>query len=503
MGNGLVYLILGIFGIVVLLMAVYGYVISAKTSEDYMLAGRGIGIIVMFFFMLFAISSAWTFYGYSGFLYQHGPSYVYFVWGCVAGFASLYMFLGPRLWAVARLNRFLSPVEMMSVRYQSKALRLILVILLLGFIVPYICIQPLGVGLGFKALCGVDPLVGIFYTCALLILIILLGGMRTTAWVNVLLGGVDTIAFLFSLIWIVHKLFPGGLTEATNIISEKCNALLTAPGPHGHFDHVTIGGLFIVGMLAFSWPHIVIGTMTAREKHIFKWFPLLAIVAGGICFYTIPFLWGSVVAPAISHMPNTLVPPVTGKEADYILQTIVTSYLPKWFAMFVLMGVIAAAVSTAAVQLMTSAILVSRDLIHGFIKRNATDRELINWTKIAVIIMVFLSIGVSIWNPIALAQYLTLVAVPGFAQWAPCLAGAVLWKRGTKQGAIAGTLTGAILLILAFVGLLGDIGTKIILISIVVNTLVYIVVSLLTPKPPAEIQAKFFDEVDELLSSKV
>jgi len=137
MENTVVYIALGIFGIVVLLMAVYGYVISAKTSEDYMLAGRGIGIIVMFFFMLFAISSAWTFYGYSGFLYQHGPSYVYFVWGCVAGFASLYMFLGPRLWAVTRLNRFLSPVEMMSARYESKALRLILVILLLAFIVPY------------------------------------------------------------------------------------------------------------------------------------------------------------------------------------------------------------------------------------------------------------------------------------------------------------------------------------------------------------------------------
>ncbi len=496
MGNGIVFLLLGIFGVIVLLMAVYGYVISAKTPEDYMLAGRGIGIIVMFFFMLFAISSAWTFYGYSGFLYQHGPSYVYFVWGCVAGFASLYMFLGPRLWAVARLNRFLSPIEMMSVRYQSKALRLILVILLLGFIVPYICIQPLGVGLGFKALCDVPPAIGIIYTCILLIIVVLLGGMRTTAWVNVLLGGVDTIAFLISLIWIVNLLFPGGLTEATTILSERCNALLTAPGPQKHFDHVTIGGLFIVGMLAFSWPHIVIGTMTAREKHIFKWFPMLAIVAGGLCFYTIPFIWGSIVAPAISHMPGTQVPPVTGEAADHVLQTIVTTYLPKWFAVFVLMGVIAAAVSTAAVQLMTSAIFVSKDLIHGFIKPDATDKQLINWTKMAVIIIVILSALISLWNPISLAQYLTLVAVPGFAQWAPCLAGAVLWKRGTGQGAISGMLLGTALLVIGFIS---GLGTKIILVSIILNAITYVVVSLLTPKPSSEIQAKFFDEVDDFL----
>ncbi len=491
--------ILILFGLIVLWMAVYGYMISAKTSEDYMLAGRGIGIVVMFFFMLFAISSAWTFYGYSGYLYRHGPSYVYFVWGCVIGFAALYMFLGPRLWAVTRLNRFLSPVEMIGVRYQSKTLRLILAIILLAFIVPYVGIQPLGVGLGFKALTGVSPVVGIVYTVVLLVLVVLLGGMRITAWVNVFLGSVYAVTFLGSLVWVVKKVFPGGLPQAAQIISEKAPALLTAPGPENVFDHVTISGLLIVGMLVFSWPHVVIGTMTAREKYIFKWLPLLAIVAGGLLFYTVPFIWGSVVAPAISYMPDTLVPPIGGKEADNILQVIVTRYLPGWFAVFVLMGVIAAAISTAAVQLLTSAIIVSRDLIHGFIKPDADDQQLINWTKGAVVILIILSLGIALWNPVALAEYLVLIAVPGFAQWAPCLVGSVLWKRGTKQGAITGIVIGAVLLIAGFIF---GVGTKIILVSIIVNSLIYWIVSLVTPGPSMEIQNKFFDEVDEFLSTK-
>jgi len=488
-----------IFGGIILWMAVYGYMISSKTSEDYMLAGRGIGIIVMFFFMLFSISSAWTFYGYTGFLYQHGPSYVFFVWGCVAGFAALYMFLGPRLWAVSRLNRFLSPVELLSERYQSKPLRLILAILLLSFIVPYIGIQPRGVGLGFKALCNVPEYIGIGYMTVLMVVLVYMGGMRSTAWVNIFLGFMDTFAFLISLIWIMKILFPGGLAEATRILSEKSPALLTAPGPQNYFNHATISGLFIVGLLAFSWPHVVIGTMTAREKNVFKWLPMLAIVAGGVCFYTIPFIWGSILAPAISNMPGTRVPLVTGTEADFVLQTIVTTYLPKWFATFVLMGVIAAAISTAAVQLMTSAIFVSRDIIHGFFKQDATDKQLIGWTRIAVIGIIICSIIVAVWNPIALALYLTHIAVPGFAQWAPCLAGAILWRRGTAQGAIAGTLTGTAILIIGFVFKLGN---AITLVSIIVNLLVYIMVSLFTPKPSPEIQGKFFDEVDEFLSSR-
>jgi SSS family solute:Na+ symporter len=495
--------ILGLFGVAVLWMAVYGYRISAKTAEDYMLAGRGIGLIVLFFLTLFGISSTWTFYAYPGFLYRHGPAFVYFIWGCVAGFVSLYMFFGPRIWAVAKLNHFLSPVEVLSQRYESKALRVILAIVLLASMVPYISIESLGVGLGFKAFAGVHESVGIIYTAVLLICIILLGGMRVTAWTNILLGIIYATTFLGSLLWVINRVFPDGLPQALQVLNATNPELLSAPGPlvEGEplFAYPIIVGVFITGLMAFSWPHIVMGTLTVRDKTIFKWFPLLGIVAGGIGFYTIPFIWGSLVAPAISHMDGTLVPVVSGKAADNVVQVIITKYLPGWFSTFALMGVIAAALSTAAIQLMTSAILVSRDLIHGFFKPDATDRQLIIWTKLAVIGLLILSVLIALWNPIAMALYLTNIAVPGFAQWAPCLAGGIVWKRGTKQGAIAGVLVGTAMLIASFIL---HLPSFVIIASFIVNALVYVIVSLLTSKPSEHIERIFFDEVDEFLQEK-
>ncbi len=495
-------IILSLFGLVVLWLAVYGYRISAKTAEDYMLAGRGIGIVVMFFFILFGISSAWTFYGYPGFLYRHGPAFVYFVWGCVVGFISLYMFLGPRLWAVAKLNHFLSPVETLSKRYESKALRVILAIVLLASIIPYIGLEALGVGLGFKALAGFHPAIGIIYTAILLILIILLGGMRMTALTNILLGIIYTTTFLGSLLWIVHILFPGGLSQAVNLLRIKAPELLSAPGPkvpgEPSLTYPVIVGVFITGFMAFSWPHIVMGSLTARSKIIFKWLPLLGIVAGGIGFYTIPFVWGSIVAPAVSRLDGTLVPVVSGKAADNIVQVIITRYLPSWFSVFALMGVVAAALSTASIQLMTSAILVSKDLIHGSFKPDATDRELILWTKLAVIGLIILALGVALWNPVALALYLTHIAVPGFAQWAPCLVGGILWKRGTGKGALAGVISGTLVLIVCFI-----LGIENALIpALIINLLLYIIVSLATRRPSEEVERVFFDEVDEFLEAK-
>jgi SSS family solute:Na+ symporter len=498
----MVIIFLAAFGVGVLLLAVYGYKVSAKTAEDYMLAGRGIGIAVMFFFALFAISSVWTFYAYPSILYRHGPGFVYFIWGCVAGFVVLYMFIGPRLWAVCRLNRFLSPIEALAARYESPGLRLIVSIVLLGSIIPYIADQSLGVGLGLQALLGFPPVVGILYISLLLILIVLLGGMRITAWVNVLLGLIYTAAFLGSLIFVIGRVFPEGLSGAVAVLQTKAPALLSTPGPEGLFRPAVTSMVFFVGILAFTWPHIVISTMTAQDKAIFRWMPGLAIVVAGVLFYTIPFVWGAMVAPAVSRLPGTLVPPLSGKEADTIVQMIITSYLPPWFSAFVLMGVISAAISTAAVQLMTASIIVARDVVHGLLVPGGSDRFLIRTTKLSIIAILLLSMGIAFWYPVELAQYLVGIAIPGFAQWGPPLVGAILWKRATKQGAVTGIVAGTLYLLVGFVYRPALFGLHPAIPTLLVNVVLFVVISSCTSRPSPTVIRVFFDEVEAFLSKK-
>jgi len=260
--------------------------------------------------------------------------------------------------------------------------------------------------------------------------------------------------------------------------------------------------VFLVGALAFTWPHIVISTMTAQDKTIFKWMPGLALVVAGILFYTIPFIWGSLVAPAISHMPGTLVPPVSGKEADKIVQMIISAYLPSWFSAFVFMGVIAAAISTAAVQLMTASIVVARDIIHGVFVPRSSDRFLIRTTKISVIAILLLSMGIAFWYPVELAQYLVGIAIPGFAQWGPCLVGGILWKRATKEGALSGIVVGSAYLIAGFIYRPVLFGLHPAIPTLFVNVTLFVVVSLLTSRPRDTIIRMFFDEVEDFLSKK-
>jgi SSS family solute:Na+ symporter len=251
--------------------------------------------------------------------------------------------------------------------------------------------------------------------------------------------------------------------------------------------------------------------MTARDKSLFKWFPLLIFVFAGLFFYIIPFLWGSVVAPAAIPLKELAAEAAVNGvelqvEADRVVQTVILRNLPQWFGVFVLLGVIAAAISTAAVMLMTSSVIVSRDVIQGLIKPNATDKQMTGWARWAVICIVLLSLLITFFNQGAMALYLTDVSVPGFAQWAPAFVGGLLWKRGTKQGAVAGTVTGVAYLILSLLVVVN--GERILVIShpllgsLALNVIVYIVVSKLTRRPSEQIENLFFDEVDAYLKAE-
>jgi len=349
--------------------------------------------------------------------------------------------------------------------------------------------------LGFKALSGLPIIVGALYTVVLLIILVLLGGMRIVAWVNIFLGSIYASALLGSLIWAVSRFFPGGLAEAAQNLMVSNPELLKAPGPLGRYSPVIIGGTMVVGLMAFSWPHIVIGVMTARDKMLFKWFPILIFIFGGVFFYTMPFIWGTLIAPVI-------MPGVTDVRAvDSIVQTIITQFFPKWFSIYVLMGVIAAAVSTAAVQLMTSSVIFTRDLIQGFIKPDASDKQIIRWARWAVVGIVILSLVISIRYTQAMALYLTEVTIPGFAQWGPALVGGILWRRGTREGALVGTLAGLVYLVAGLLFRPLFFGLHPVMPTIIVNIVLYVAVSFLTPAPSEEIQSRFFDEVDEFLAA--
>ncbi len=481
-----------IFGIIVVLIGVYGYKFSKKTVADYMLAGRDIGKVVLFFYISMVLYSAWTIYGYPGILYLHGPPYVVFALSAHAAFAFVYFGIGPRMWGVGKLYGYASPLEFLEHRYESPWVRILTAVVLLAFIVPYVGIQAVGAGAGFNSFLGLPYSYGAIYISLLMAAVVIMGGMRTVAWLNVFLGSIFFVAFVGSLLWVIKVALPGGLTEAAQIVLAKNPEALSAPGPSGIWTPKAIFGLVVAGLTTAAWPHVMVGTMTARNVQAMRTFAILFLTLAGIFFYSFPTIYGSLVGPALIHG-------LVGKQADAVLQIVVGKFLPMWFGTFVLMAVVAAAMSTAGTQLMVSGVFISRDVLSKFTRREVSDAQMINWTRLSLFLVIFASLVLAFLRPTELGLFLTNIASPGFTQWLPLLLGALFWKRGNKYGAIAGLISGVVMLVAAWIYKPVALGFPPVVMATAVNTFMYLVVSLATAPVSENTKAKFFDALDDYL----
>lgn len=476
-------------GVILVLISAYGYKLSSKTAADYLLAGRAIGTFVMFFYIYFAISSAWTFYGFPGTIYNTGPGFILFF--SFISFAFLYIFIGPKLWAGGKKYGFMSPVEYLGERYQSPFLRILLGCLLVLFLFPYLGLQAVGIGAGMNAAVGVPFWFGALYMTVIMLLICLIGGTRSVAWLNVLLGIIFTATFWGFLIWIMIATDNTSLTAMAEKVQAMKQGMLGVPGPVKAWTTQSLMGLALAGLTVFAWPHIVIGTMQAKSLVVVRK-TAIAMLIFAIFFCNIAAIWGYLITPI-------LVPGLKGKAADAVVQIAISKYLPVWAAGGTLLAVLAAAISTVATQLMVTGLFVSRDII--FAATKASDKSLILWSRFAMIGAAIVSFALAMARPAELGLLLSNIASPGFALWLPALVGGVFWKRGTKQGAITGLVVGLFLLIIGsffYKPLL--LGFHPIFVPLLANAILYVAVSFMTAPVSKEVQHKFFEELEDYLA---
>ncbi|MFH0976052.1 MAG: sodium:solute symporter family protein [Spirochaetota bacterium] len=477
-----------ILGVLLVLISAYGYKLSNKTAADYLLAGRAIGTFVLFFYVYFAISSAWTFYGFPGTIYNTGPGFMLFF--SFTSFAFLYIMIGPKLWAGGKKYGFLSPVEYLGERYQSNTVRVLVGGLLVLFLFPYLGLQAVGIGAGMKAALDLPFWFGAAYMTVIMLLICLIGGTKSVAWLNVLLGLIFTITFWGFLVWVMVATDNTSLTDLATKVQEIKPGLLGVPGPVGAWKTQTLIGLALAGCTVFAWPHIVISTMQSKSLVATRKM-MVAMLLFALVFCNIAAIWGYLICPV-------LVPGLTGKASDAVVQIAISKYLPAWAAGATLLAVLAAAISTVATQLMVSGVLVSRDILYAI--TGSDDRKLKLYSRVGMVVAAILSFLLAIARPAELGLLLSNIASPGFALWAPALVGGVIWKRGNKQGAITGIVVGLIWLIVgSFFYKPALLGFHPIFVPLFVDIILYVVISLATEPVSKETQKKFFEDLEDYL----
>jgi cation/acetate symporter len=174
--------------------------------------------------------------------------------------------------------------------------------------------------------------------------------------------------------------------------------------------------------------------------------------------------------------------------------------VPPWAIALLMAGCIAAALSTAAGLLLVLSTSISHDLMKKIVKPELTDREEVNYARLAA----FVSLAVATYfgiNPPSAFIAKTVAFAFGLAasSFFPTLLLGIFWKKMSREGAIAGMICGigftlAYILYFQFLGgtkeqhLLGISPEGIGTIGMLINFAVAFIVNLFSPPPPQEVQ---------------
>jgi Na+/proline symporter len=170
-----------------------------------------------------------------------------------------------------------------------------------------------------------------------------------------------------------------------------------------------------------------------------------------------------------------------------------------WIAGFLLAAILAAIMSTVDSQLLVSSSVLTRDIYHAIIKKDASDKELVWIGRSTVIIIALIALYISTDRNSSVLE-LVSYAWAGFGAAFGPLVILSLYHRGiTKEGAIAGMVTGA-LTVIVYKQLEGGLFDLFELLpGFIVSWLAIVVVSRFTTE--SESSKITFDEVHEKLKN--
>ena len=150
--------------------------------------------------------------------------------------------------------------------------------------------------------------------------------------------------------------------------------------------------------------------------------------------------------------------------------------------------------SSASSYLLITGSSVAENIFRGVFKKDATDNQVLIVSRITLAVVLLFGIAVA-WNENSVIFTVVSYAWAGLgASFGPLMLFSLYWRRTTKQGAIAGMVSGAIMVIVwhNFIKPLGGVvGIYELLPAFIVALVAIVVVSLIDKKPSAEICDEF------------
>ncbi|AKK08470.1 sodium/proline symporter PutP [Corynebacterium testudinoris] len=479
------------------LMLAIGYWSYRKTDkyDDYVLADRGLNPFVAAMSAGASDMSGWLLMGLPGALFVTGMSELWIAIGLLVGAWANWKWVAPRLRSYSEVaNNSITLPSFFENRLHDKSriLRIVAAGIIIFFFTFYVSAGMVSGGRYFEATFGGEYLNGMLIIAAVTVAYTFIGGFLAVSYTDAVQGMI-----MFASLIIVPVMALIALDNPSDIwtwaASNDYGPYTSGVGNPTYFNMIAgVSAAAIIGNLAwglgyFGQPHILVRFMALRspaEAKVGRWIGIgwmLLCILGATATAVI----GTVF---FSQNPDIAVTDRSAFETVFLDMGRILFH--PLLAGLVLTAVLAAIMSTMSSQLLVVSSSLIEDLYKIIRKRLPEENVLINLSRSAVFVVAIVA-GI-----LAITPSDTILGLVGFA-WAgfgaafgPLVLASLYWKRLNAPGAIAGMVTGAVV-VLAW-GTLG--GSDIIYEMVpgfIAASVVMIAVTLLTAPPKQEVLEEF------------
>ncbi|RLL47788.1 sodium:solute symporter family protein [Oceanobacillus piezotolerans] len=478
MSTTLVWWAIAIYIIIALFIAYLSRSGKQTNMTSYFLGDRNLGGFVSALSYSATTYSAFMLVGLAGLTYNGGVGALGFELVYLMG-VSLVAFFGPRFWKVGKKFGYVTPSEMLGSRYESKLVSIVVALFSCLFLIPYSAVQLSGVGYLLQGVTNnkISFTTGVIIATILAIVFSYIAGIRSVAWTDSLQAIFMIISATVVVIVLVNGL--GGFGGFFHTIETEQPEALTVPG-NGFWSFVNFLGMTIPWFFfSLSNPQVsqrlYMPSSLKSMRHM-----LMGFMIFGLVYTIVAIIWGFSASIMFPNLEN----------ADLATPMVLQSDLvPPILGVIVMVGIMAAAVSTIDSILLTLSSLFARD-VYGNLSKNASDRKQLQIGKIVIPIIAILAYFFALLE-VNLIAVLSVASSAGLLVVVPAIIGTFFWKRGTAAGVLTSVIVSGLIVIIIELTQTKPFGLASGIWGILLSTFLFVVVSLCT-KQPEKVAEDFF-----------
>ena len=411
---------------------------SSNFVKDYFIGGRSLGGFVLAMTTVATYSSVSTFVGGPGVAWQIGYGWLYMaIVQMVVIFLVMGVF-GKKISLIAREIDAVTVIDIIRARYKSDALANMAAIFIVAFFCATMVAQFVGAAKLFEAVTGYSYMTGLTMFGIIVVIYTTIGGFKGVAITDAICAVAMMIGMAILFYCLLDK--AGGYSAIMAHFRANDPAMLE-PLSRGKMPvSLYISQWLLVGVCTLALPQSVVRSISYKDTKALRNAIIIGTIVIGVV--TIIATWVGVLCKGVLTNPDLA---AYGGSVDNIMPRTIISVMSPFWAGVVIIGPIAATISTVSSLLLTSSSSIIKDVYMRHLEKSGKSLSNEGVKRLSMIFTILLGFGIYLISiaPPSVIWKINMFAFGGLETaffWVMIFG--LFWHKANSTGAICAMFGG-------------------------------------------------------------